>query len=86
METTVEFIYTFEEKEQMCIELPLTETALQSADGMVALAVSALDEDEKAQLAKISTWVKVLPDEEIECPDWLAKCNGKFYFEDGKLV
>lgn len=87
MKTTIQFIYTFEESEQIALAFILDKKTLKDAQAMAEFAKMPLSDEEKAQLRKVSIRIYVHSGEEIKRPEWYQECNGKLYFnEKGELI
>lgn len=74
----IQFIYTFDELEQVMINSEISEESLSSMDGLISNAMSALKPKEKKNLIKISCCVFG----DVQCPEWYMNENGKVWQED----
>jgi hypothetical protein len=74
----IQYIFTFDELEQVMIDSEISEESLATMDGLISNAMSALKPKEKRNLIKISccTYGENPP------PDWYMKEKGKVWQED----
>jgi len=83
MKTTIQGIYTYEEKEQEMIDYKIIpENTLDDIDTLSFFMVAILTDDEMSELRKISVCVS----SDNKPPEWFMKCNGKLYYENEKLI
>lgn len=75
----IEFIYTFEDRGQEFLQTPqYTLDDLSNEENLKGLALSLLNEEEQAELIKVSCCVNGLTANEL--PKWYLECNGKLWF------
>lgn len=82
----IEFIYTYDEKPQEIIDYPFVLPILQNKEPLVKFALTDLSEEERRHLVKISTCVYFENEGNIVLPDWFNHCNGKLWFENGRVL
>lgn len=80
----IEFIYTYAHKQQDIVSYPFVMPILQDKETLLEFALSALYQEERAQLVKISTCIYLNGKKGVDFPEWYENCNGKFYFGDGE--
>lgn len=94
----IQFIYTFKEKEQEILEYPVQrrseaheydfytiEDVLKSKESLSEYALNEFNDEEKNDLIKISCCVYLENGPDFEEPEWYKKCNGRLWFENGKI-
>lgn len=82
----IQFIYTFESKPQNSAIFPVNMSTLDNVKAVKELALSYLSNEEKQELVKISCCVDVEDTFVENPPQWYLDCNGKLWFENGKLI
>ena len=75
----IQFIYTFDELEQVMLDTEISEEKLSTMDGLIGSAMLHLKPKEKRNLIKISCCVY---GEDRKPPEWYMKENGKVWQED----
>lgn len=82
-----QFIYTFEETDQEIINYPtMDKKHIENKESLIQFAVQEFAQSEVEELVKISVCISPEENEKINPPQWYLDCNGKFYFEEGKLI
>jgi hypothetical protein len=83
-----QFIYTYEDAlDQEIINYPIMDKKhFKSKEKLIDFAVQELAPSEVEELVKISACISLDENEKINPPQWYLDCNGKFYFENGKLI
>lgn len=74
----IQFIFTFDELEQVMINSEISEESLSTMDGLISHAMTALKPKEKKNLIKISCCVFG----DVQPPNWFMQENGKVWQED----
>ncbi len=82
MKPIIEFIYSFNESMQEFTEFDLTPEAIESPWNLAQFATAGMSKDELNDLYKISCCIYG----DFNPPAWFMECNGKLYFEGGKLI
>lgn len=80
----LELIYSFNNKQQEIVVYPFVSNIMDTKENFVKFILSVLSKEEINDLYKISCCV-YCEGEELNEPKWYEECNGKFYFENGKL-
>ena len=73
----IECIYTFENRPQEFINIPVNPSVFKSKWRLESLLINEVEEPR--ELVKISCCINT-EGEDIEPPKWFMDCNGKFYF------
>ena len=77
----VDLIFTFENREQEWFDMSFNPEFMNSKKDFFRMITDSLDNEEKADLVKVSCCVTGLTDDFIE-PEWYAGCNGKFWDDE----
>ena len=77
---TIEFIFTFHEREQEITREEITPDVLKSKTTLLDLIFERLTKAEASELVKVSCCVYNA--EGYECPDWYMQMNGKYWLDD----
>lgn len=80
----IEFILTYNSKDQDFIEYPFTLQILKDQQTLFDFATAQLNEEDKEDLIKISSCV-ITGNEDFEAPEWYKETNGKMWIENGIL-
>ena len=77
--TTVDLIFTFENKDQEWFRTEVDTNSLDSKEQFFKAVTEQLSDEEKQDLVKISC---CLMGAEVEVPLWYQECNGKFWDDE----
>ena len=77
---TIEFIFTFHEREQEITREEITTDVLKSKTTLLDLIFERLTKAEAYELVKVSCCVYNA--EGYECPNWYMQMNGKYWLDD----